>query len=163
MARVGGVAKALGFAGLLPQIAAVLLMVLGSRSAGDMGGILALAGYWLAMIYGALILSFLGGIWWGFAMRRTEGQGRLVTVAVVPSLVAFAMLIAASWTLPHLPQAWPAMVLGSAILLTLVVDRHLVSTSEVPAGWMALRVPLSSGLGGLTIVAGILIRLNVSG
>ncbi|GGB25328.1 hypothetical protein GCM10011380_13630 [Sphingomonas metalli] len=154
--RVGPVARMLGFAGLLPQAVAVLLIVLARRSVGDLGFVLALTGYWLAMLYGALILSFLGGIWWGFAMRREAGQGALAGFAVVPSLVALGTVIAGAWKLPHLPSPWPAVVLGSAILLTLLVDRRLAETGEAPEGWMTLRVPLSVGLGGLTIVAGIL-------
>jgi NhaP-type Na+/H+ or K+/H+ antiporter len=47
----------LGFAGLLPQIAALLaLLVLGPRWHG--------AAVIVAFAYAALILSFLGGMWW---------------------------------------------------------------------------------------------------
>ena len=49
------------------------------------------------------------------------------------------------------------IALGGAILLTLPVDRHLVATGEAPANWMKLRMPLSLGLGGLTIAAGLLL------
>ncbi len=161
MARVGGTAKLLGFAGLLPQGAAVLLMLLARGSYGDLGGLLTLAGYGIAVAYGALILSFLGGIWWGYAMRREGGQGALAVLAVVPSLVAFACMIAAVWTLPHEPSPWPALVLGSAIMLTLPVDRRLVRDGEAPANWMSLRVPLSVGLGSLTIAAGVILDLGL--
>jgi len=157
MPRVTATARGLGFAGLLPQVAALLLMILGLRSYGDLGGLLALTGYWLAIGYGALILSFLGGIWWGYAMRRETGQGRLAVTAVVPSLVAFGTVIAGAWTLPQVPSPWAAITLGSAILLTLPVDRHLTSSGEAPANWMALRLPLSIGLGTLTIAAGIVL------
>jgi hypothetical protein len=137
---VGHAAFALGFAGLLPQAAAALLAGLGYSS----GGMIALG-------YGALILSFLGGMWWGFAMFLRLGQPLLVALAVVPSLVAGAILALAS---VHLPIA--LVVLGSAILLTLPVDRSLVARGIAPANWMRLRVPLSVGLGALTIAAGAL-------
>jgi hypothetical protein len=53
---------------------------------------------------------------------------------------------------------WTLVGTGVALLLTLPVDRHLVATGDAPADWMRLRVPLSVGLGGLTIVAGWLVR-----
>jgi hypothetical protein len=142
--QVGRVAQALGFAGLLPQFAAVWLAAR-PPMAGD--------GRTLAFAYAGLIASFIGGSWWGFALRRRERQGVLATLAVLPSLAVFALLI---WTV-YVAQgaATPLIVLGAGILLTLVVDRHLFRTGEAPRGWMALRVPLSIGLGTLTIVAGL--------
>ena len=139
--RVSRAAYLLGFAGLLPQVAAVGLMAF----VGDSHGVaLGVAGG-----YASLILSFLGGIWWGFAMRRSAGQGRLAALAVVPSLAALAISYVGNSRIG-------LVALGSAILLTLPVDRHLVRTGEAPPDWMRLRVPLSLGLGGLTILAGVL-------
>lgn len=138
--RVGRVAFLLGFAGLLPQLAAVALGAIGYPD----NGVIALA-------YPLLILSFLGGMWWGFAMRRTAGQGPLVLLAVVPSLTAAALVGVAA-----IDYAWGLVATGSAIMLTLPVDRWLTERGDAPANWMALRVPLSVGLGGLTIVAGVL-------
>lgn len=137
---VGRVAFALGFAGLLPQVAAALLAGLGYFSGGA-----------IAVGYAALILSFLGGMWWGLAMFLRLGQGVLVALAVVPSLVAGAL---AAFAFVHLPSALVA--LGSAILLTLPVDRWLTTRGLAPSNWMALRIPLSVGLGTLTIIAGLL-------
>jgi len=48
------------------------------------------------------------------------------------------------------------VAMGSAIMLTLPVDRWLVTRGAAPANWMRLRVPLSLGLGALTIAAGAL-------
>lgn len=154
-ATVGRTARLLGFAGLVPQVVAVALILVGRRDPTDLAWIPLLVGYGLAMIYGAAILSFLGGIWWGWAMRRGEGQARLAMAAVVPSLVAAACVGAAGMGGGLGPA--PAIVLGAAIILTLPVDQHLVATGEAPAGWMRLRVPLSLGLGSLTIAAGLLL------
>ena len=85
-------------------------------------------------------------------MRRMNGQGRLAIVAVMPSLVAMLLIGALA-----LSKAWALVAIGCAILLTLLIDRHLVVTGEAPAGWMSLRIPLSSGLGLLTILAGLLV------
>jgi len=156
MRRVGPVAFVLGFAGLLPQLLAVGLVFAGHGEGGIDKGIAHGIGQAIAFGYGSLILSFLGGMWWGFAMRREAGrreagQGRLVAIAVVPSLVP---VLLASVALGAGQPGWALVGLGSAVLLTLPVDRHLVATGEAPANWMRLRVPLSVGLGVLTIVAG---------
>ncbi|MET0270528.1 MAG: DUF3429 domain-containing protein [Sphingomonas sp.] len=139
--------RALGFAGLLPQLA-----ILAACLVVPQDGTIRIALPFAALVYGGVILSFLGGIWWGFAMRRGQGQGFLAALSVLPSLVA-AGLMAMSLTLD---VRWLLVMLGSAILLTLPVDRRLATTGEAPDGWMRLRAPLSLGLGGLTILTGAL-------
>ena len=57
-----------------------------------------------------------------------------------------------------LATSWILVATGVAILMTLPVDRYLVRAGDAPRGWMRLRIPLSVGLGGLTIVAGYLTR-----
>lgn len=157
--RVGPTAYALGLAGLLPQIAAVVLILIGRRDPTDLAWIPVLMGYGLALLYGGLILSFLGGIWWNIATRRSEGQAGLLVLAVLPALIAFACVAAAAAAFPGAPLPWSGVALGSAILLTLLVDRRLVVTGEAPANWMRLRVPLSLGLGLLTIAASVLVAV----
>lgn len=151
--RVSRTAYLLGYAGLLPQIAAVVLVALFPRSPDTLH-------YWLlglgiALVYGTLILSFLGGVWWGFAMRRSKGQPQLGGIAVLPSLAALPLVI---WTMSYGLQAsaWPLVLLGVLIIATLTIDRHLAATRDAPPDWMRLRAPLSLGLGGLTILAGLL-------
>jgi hypothetical protein len=147
----------LGFAGLLPQIAAVQLILLGRRDPTDLAWIPVFSGYMLALGYGASILSFIGGMWWMLAMRRSVHQGRLAAMAVVPSLLGMGLVTVAPSSWPAGLATWPAVAMGLSILATLVVDRQLVRTGEAPAGWMALRIPLSLGLGMLTIAAGMLV------
>ena len=141
--RVSHAAMMLGFAGLAPQFAAVTMIALGRSD-------LALP---VAVAYPLIILSFLGGIWWGFAVRRREDQASLAALAVVPSLVAMGLLVMATVT-----GKFGQLLIGTgvAILMTLIVDLHLVRSGDAPADWMRLRVPLSLGLGGLTIVAGLM-------
>ena len=155
--RVGRAAYLLGLAGLLPQLAAVALMILARNDPTDLAWIPLILGYGLALIYGSLILSFLGGIWWGYAMRRIERQGPLAIAAIVPTLVGLGCIAFATDGLPAAVSPWPAVALGCAIIATLVVDRRLVATGEAPGNWMRLRLPLSLGLGGLTIAAGLLL------
>ncbi|MGP7794798.1 DUF3429 domain-containing protein [Sphingomonas sp. CLY1604] len=134
----------LGYAGLLPQVAATATCLFGGS--GDLGPMFAFG-------YATLILSFLGGIWWGFAMRTSEGQGRIATWAVLPSLFGAGLILL---SIAHiLTLSWALVLLGSAVMMTLLIDRRLVERHIAPTGWMALRIPLSVGLGVLTILCGI--------
>ena len=140
-------ARLLGYAGLLPQLAAFLLILAG-------GGAYRFAGQALAFAYASLIFSFLGGAWWGLAARGGAASGWPYGLAVLPSLMALAAAL--PWAL-----AWPwpgpsLILLGVAIALSPVIDRAFVAAGLAPQGWMALRVPLSLGLGGLTLLAGLL-------
>lgn len=150
--RVSRAAYLLGYAGLLPQVLAVALIALGGGEPKNIAGPL---GVVIAGFYGASIFSFLGGIWWGFAMRRVEGQAALALVSIAPSLLALALLVG-SVVGPYRLNGWGLVLLGTAIALTLIVDRYLVDVGDAPEGWMRLRIPLSLGLGGLTILAGLL-------
>lgn len=149
--RVGRTAYALGLAGLLPQVAAVLAAGWGRWS--GMSGPLA-SGAIAGVVYALVILSFLGGIWWGFAMRRDAGQGPPAAAAVGPSLAAIALLAV---TMFVIGLGWGLVAIGSVLILTLPLDRALVRSGDAPANWMRLRVPLSFGLGGLTILLGVLV------
>lgn len=138
----------LGFAGLLPQISALLaLLVLGPRWHG--------AAVIVAFAYAALILSFLGGMWWGIAARAEQRAPRwLWFAAVTPSLVAFAAAL--PWAFGAPAPRVSLFALGLAILGSLLVDRRLRAAGLAPGWWMRIRTPLSVGLGGLTLVIGIL-------
>jgi hypothetical protein len=150
---VGEVPLILGYAGLLPQIAALATCFF--ESAASVGSRFAFG-------YGLLILSFIGGIWWGFAMRdpvvRTGAppQGAVASIAVAPSLLAATLILAL--IAGAMSLSWGLVALGSIILGTLLVDRRLSGLGVAPAGWMMLRIPLSVGLGTLTILCGIVSR-----
>lgn len=138
----------LGFAGLLPQLWVLILLLFGNPEAR----FTALS---LGYAYAALILSFLGGAWWGLAAQARNAVATWVWVAAVaPSLVALASAIpwaiGAEWPGPSL------MLLGALLMASLLVDRALARQGLAPRWWLTLRVPLSLGLGGLTLVAGVL-------
>ncbi len=140
-------ARMLGFAGLLPQLAVVALLL-----GGDVG--MRFTALSLGYGYAALIFSFLGGVWWGLAaMGGARTPAWVWVAAVVPSLLA----LATAW-----PWAtggtWPGpslIVLGVAIMASLLVDLRLKAIGLTPGGWILLRAPLSIGLGLLTVVAGL--------
>lgn len=139
-----GATRLLGFAGLIPQLVTILLIVSGLDPA---------LGALAAFLYAAMILSFIGGIWWGFAVGRGAGQASVAAISVMPTIVAGLFILA---RLLGMPVSWALVALGSAIMLTLLIDRALVKDGRAPRDWMTLRVPLSLMLGSMTILAGIL-------
>ncbi|WBO23524.1 DUF3429 domain-containing protein [Sphingomonas abietis] len=138
----------LGAAGLLPLILALFIRLAAgadpdSPLPGMIGG--------LALAYAAMILSFLGGIWWGIASARASAteQPRLLVIAVVPSILALLLYGLSA----DFPVACSTL-LGLVIALTPLVDRGLAAKALVPGWWMNLRLPLSLALGALTIGLG---------
>jgi hypothetical protein len=96
-------AALLGYAGVLPFAALALAHLLGGTELRDF----ALRAF---LAYGAVILSFLGGIRWGVATGRPDASpSAAFLVAVLPSLWAFACL---SWPDARL-AAW-GLLLGFA-------------------------------------------------
>ena len=87
--------------------------------------------------YGAVILSFLGGVHWGLAMRRAPASPgwSALTLSVMPSLVAWPALL--------LAPRYGLAVLAVAVALMLYVDTSL-SRQGLAASWYPrLRQPLS--------------------
>lgn len=133
----------LGLAGLLPQAAAVAVVLSGDEA-------LRYSAIALGYAYAALILSFLGGLWWGLAARGDHPPEWIWVAAITPSLIALASAV--PWAIG---QAWPGpslLVLGIALIGALAIDRLLAARALTPPWWMSLRLPLSIGLGGLTLV-----------
>ena len=138
------IARLLGLSGLLPQLAAVALLLSGDPQSRFS----ALA---IAYAYAAIILSFLGGLWWGLAARTDSPPRWLWFASVAPSLIALVTawpwMVGLRWPGPSL------VVLGISLIAALLVDRALVKAGIAPPGWMKLRMPLSLGLGVLTMLA----------
>ena len=147
MQSVPALPRWLGLAGLLPQFTCLAVLYAGPAEWRE-------AALAIAFAYAALSLSFLGGMWWGIAAaapaaQRRKALGWLWIAAVLPSLVALACFL--PWALDW---AWPEpslVMLGGALLVSLGVDAKLGALA--PRWWMALRVPLSTGLGLATIAA----------
>jgi hypothetical protein len=142
------IAKWLGYGGLLPQLTVVVLLMLHDL-------------YWrfaalsLGYAYAALILSFVGGMWWGIASRQQgPAPGWLWVAATVPSLVALGSAIpwavGAPWPGPSL------IILAIALIGSLAIDSRIVSLDLTPVWWMSVRTPLSLGLGLLTLAASLM-------
>ncbi len=138
-----------GYAGLLPQLIAAVLVFSGSEYRWT--GLAAAYGY------AAFIFSFLGGIWWGFGMiARKDGinAAPIFVLAVAPSLIAFVSYMPWiwGWSWPGPSLAW----IGFFLMLSPLADKWLSSQCTLPQGWMKLRWHLSISLGGLTLLLAIL-------
>ncbi|WP_313534859.1 DUF3429 domain-containing protein [Sphingomonas sp.] len=144
-ASLSPAARILGFAGLLPLIgcAAGLVLLPAHREA------LLDAGFG----YAALIFSFLGGLWWGQGVARGKASAALFSVAVVPSLIAWGLMLL---RLLGCPLREALMALGVVILLSPIVDLALAQKQLNMRGWIALRLQLSAGLGALTLALAVL-------
>jgi len=101
------------------------------------------------LAYGAVILSFLGGVHWGLAIGSTAPATaapftvRLI-LSVLPSLVAWAALL--------VPERSGLFVLAAAIALMLVLDIRATRAGEAPAWYPRLRVPLSCAVAAALLV-----------
>jgi hypothetical protein len=134
-------ARALGYAGLLPQILCLGLVLIGHEWRYS-----ALAG---GFAYAAAIFSFLGGVWWGQAVQSGRATTGAYVLAVMPSLIAVALFL--PWTLGW---EWPGPALGylgALILFSPLIDRALGFAAP---DFLQLRWHLSLGLGALTIILG---------
>ena len=136
-------AQWLGLAGLLPQILLAAVRVSGPAELDGLA-------VGLGLSYSALILSFVGGIWWGIAARSDPPVATWIWwAAIAPSLIAFGAIGAV--LTGYSPQ--PSLILiGASLIAALGVDYALVRSGLCPHGWLRLRLPLAIGLGGLTML-----------
>ena len=122
----------LAYAGLLPFVLGALL-VWAVRAEVQAYVALALSAY------AAVVLSFLGGIHWGLAMRQpqpaTTGLARSLVWGVVPALVA--------WPAAVMPPDAGLVILGAMLIVSYAVDRRLYPAHGV-AAWLTLRFRLSA-------------------
>jgi Protein of unknown function (DUF3429) len=133
-------AQGLGYGGLIPFVglaSAIWFLDPADRSRS----MAALLGY------GATILSFLGAIHWGFAMRDASAQSRSLLVwGVLPSLLAWAALLVR-------PQAGLWLV-AAGLWACLAVDRVVYPRFGAQA-WLPMRLMLTL-IASLSCAAGAL-------
>lgn len=134
-----------GYAGLLPFAAGAALALLGPAPWRGFA-VSALAAY------GAVILSFLGAVHWGLALRATAEEAPAALprlgLGVVPSLIGWIALL--------LPLRSGLVLLAAGVLATTAVESVAVRRGLLPRNYLALRWQLSLGaascllLGALT-------------
>ncbi|WP_417307687.1 DUF3429 domain-containing protein [Devosia sp.] len=97
-----------------------------------------------ALLYGAIIASFVCGMHWGLFMQaRQPVPINLLITSNVGALAAWVMALVSIWSLP-------LAFIGLAVLLgaLLAIDRRLLSAKLIDPWFWALRRNASLGLGG---------------
>lgn len=122
-------ARWLGYAGLVPFIALAAVTATGSESWRGQALPALVA-------YGALILSFLGGITWGIAVRDNTSDQRLYLLSMVPFFMAWAALLLPAWL-----GIWLLLV---AFIIALVNDYTVGKLSTTPAWFRTMRTVLTA-------------------
>lgn len=140
-AAVPVMAAWLGGMGALPFVA-LAVAVIGLDGVTRALAVQALLGY------GAVILSFLGGIHWGLAIApggppAAPELGTRLAWSVVPSLVGWAALLVTPVT--------GLFALAAAFAAMLGIDLRATRLGAAPAWYPRLRVPLT-----MTVVASVL-------
>lgn len=123
-------AAVLGLAGVVPFAAAAIA----SFGAGPLGAFATQA----LLAYGAVILSFLGGIQWGLAIDRGRPTYAHLGLGVLPSLVGWAALLLGSY--------WGLLLLAAAFLLVLLVDMRMTRAGIAPDWFPQLRLVLTQAV-----------------
>ena len=135
---------ALGVAGLAPFWILTLALVTGVGFGYDRASIaFALAAY------GAVILSFTGGIRWGIAVTAEEQEPatREYAISVIPSLLGWAALL--------LPAEWQLGTLAALVIAVGLFDYGMVCRETAPEWFGRLRLILAGGAGAALIIAAI--------
>lgn len=128
----------LGLSGLLPFFAMAIAVWLEPASSRTESGLSGFALHALGA-YGAVILSFLGGVRWG---NLLHDEARLrqwipLTLSVMPSLIGWCSLLLA-------PSAM-LLLLIAGFVAQYALDRNAVKRFELPHWFGQLRLILSSG------------------
>lgn len=140
----------LGYGGLLPFFALTVALLLGielpllEKVRLD---------WWLA-VYAAIILSFLGAVYWGVALSKEESLTeselhRLLSFGVVPSVLAWLALL--------LPIQWVLFVLAGLVVLVYAVDTLLLF-DKLSSSYARMRLHLTVTVALLLVVAGIAVQ-----
>lgn len=141
-------AIALGIAGLLPFILCSLGALTLSSDWADRSLLALLA-------YGAAILSFLGGLHWGFALVDEGAEARVQQsrfgLGVAPSLIGWAALLVTFIGLPRIGL----LVLVAGFVATTAIEARAARRGLMPHAYMWLRWALSAGV--LVCLAAVLI------
>lgn len=125
---------ALGVAGLIPFVALSGALVAGA----DLPGFADADSVRVALVgYGVVILSFLGGIRWGLALKEEDGKAtRDFAISVVPALVGWY-----AWFQPSPADLW--WLAGAHVALGLL-DYGLACRTIVEEWFGRLRLFLSA-------------------
>jgi hypothetical protein len=141
--NIPAIAFWLGWSGVIPFLALSV-------------GVGLLDGPWAAfaakalVIYGAVILSFMGGAQWGIAVSQSGGSqsidfGRVLSVSVVPALVG--------WVAALLALTPSLILLAIAFLVLLAFDLWIVKRKFAPTWYARLRIQLTAAVVACLVLA----------
>ena len=104
--------------------------------------------------YGAIILSFLGGVQWGLAIRNSDGNARtrrgltsMLTLSIVPSLIGWAGLL--------IDEPLSFGLLISGFVLVLFTDVRAAKRGMAPRWYLRLRYTLTGLVVTCLVVAAV--------
>lgn len=105
------------------------------------------------VLYGAIILSFMGGAQWGLAMHSgaEEALATRLAVSVLPALAAFALALE--------PARVALIGLAAVFLLLLIYDFSTVRGGLAPLWYARLRLQLTLAVVLCLLLAGSLMQL----
>ncbi len=101
-------------------------------------------------IYAALILSFLGGARWAFAVARPAPRAVTVSLAMLPTLAGFGLLLTPE-------SAGRLRLLGLSIALAAMGAWDL-RPGDPPAWYPRLRAPLTVAAVGGVLLGAVVLR-----
>ncbi|MBN8440912.1 MAG: DUF3429 domain-containing protein [Thauera sp.] len=132
----------LGYGGLLPFVGLAITVLVDPWHALLWGDAL--------VAYGAVILSFVGALHWGFAMCLPGLTDRLRTAcfvwSTVPALVAWPALL--------LDPLFAAALLVAGFVLHYWQDRRLAASAVLPAWYLPLRLRLTGVASACLLLGG---------
>tara|TARA_A100001011_G_scaffold203456_1_gene211798 strand:- start:74 stop:517 length:444 start_codon:yes stop_codon:yes gene_type:complete len=132
MTQIPSVVKVISTLGLFPFLVGVVATLKISILHPDLNKFL----IDLSILYGALILSFLGGCLFGFeCLNKPVSKTYKYWVAILPSLWALLALQIANFS---------ASILAIGFLLVFEADRRAHATGVTPNWWLSLRLPLTA-------------------
>lgn len=122
----------LGFTGVLPFLGLAVLAVL----SGQLGNALVTAWALAALLaYGAIILSFMGGVHWGWAMAAEEPSFERLGTSVVPALLGWSGFL--------LGDSIGFLVIAAGFAALLWLDLRAIAEGRAAPWYGRLRWPLT--------------------
>lgn len=136
----------LGLAGLIPFVVAAIATLLPDAGVSSAWATNSLGAY------GAVILSFLGGVKWGVLLNDKAGLKlwRPIILSVIPSLIAWVALL--------LPAIAMLSIIAAAMVWQYFLDTKSVNQKKLPEWYGRLRTILTTGA-VLSLLAGLIAQV----
>ena len=102
------------------------------------------------LFYGAIVLSFLGGVRWGLVLCNSDPQvmKKHLALGIAPPLVAWALLL----IFEPFGLAWSVLGVAGAFVLMFISDLGAVKDGSAPPWYGALRKPLTLAAVALLLI-----------